>query len=529
MATEVAGAVQKTALGLESSGVSEAINAATFTGALASGEDQGVPTAYLNYLLYDADYKLVDQGYVQVSEVAAVGAKNPDAAPEVLALDVDVKENGYLYAYLSHEATGGAAATGSPSASSSAITANSGLPANGPITNNGTPVHFDDFVVEHEGISIVQQDDYYAFGAPFRQQPGVGLKNKYLYQGKEWQSELNLALYDFHARQYDPYLGRMNSLDPAAAAFDGMSPYVGMGNNPTMYVDPNGEVIHIGLALLGGAAIGAGAGYLYGRSQGYTGHDMGYAMLGGAALGIGIAAGIHTGFFGKVGTGIGNALSQGAGTFDTSIGYAERVFQGVKPFVERGALQVLQHGSIEVGEIFGQEVIRSYSGRVNWRNQEYIKVPDHFIGTGRADPVYVEDMMMGGGSAILKTGIKIVVKSTAKATAKTVAKQASTKLLTQFSQSTLDDAAARTLRLKGPHMFDGKLHPKPYLDQIANRLGGRQNLIRSALEQANGKFPTSGRFELPFSAGGRNLIMRGFVNKGNPIINTIFDPLIPIK
>ena len=68
-------------------------------------------------------------------------------------------------------------------------------------------MHFDDFVVEHEGISIVQQDDYYAFGAPFRQQPGVGLKNKYLYQGKEWQSELNLALYDFHARQYDPYLG----------------------------------------------------------------------------------------------------------------------------------------------------------------------------------------------------------------------------------------------------------------------------------------------------------------------------------
>ena len=108
-------------------------------------------------------------------------------AAEVLALDVAaVEENGYLYAYLSHEVGKGTAAS-SPAASS-AMAANSGLPANGLITSNGTPVHFDDFVVEHEGISIVQQDDraairYYAFGAPFQQQPSVGLKNKYLYQG----------------------------------------------------------------------------------------------------------------------------------------------------------------------------------------------------------------------------------------------------------------------------------------------------------------------------------------------------------
>ena len=374
VATEVAGAVQKTAAGLESSGAAAGLNGATITGALASGEEQGVPTAYLNYLLYDADYQLIDQGYVQVSEAAAVGKKNPEAAPEMLALDVDVKENGYLYAYLSHEATGGAVAN-SPAAS-----ANNIVPANGPVMNNGTPVHFDDFVVEHEGISIVQQDDYYAFGAPFRQQPKVGLKNKYLYQGKEWQSELSLALYDFHARQYDPLLGRMNSLDPMAASFDGMSPYVGMGNNPTMYVDPNGEVIQLGLALLGGAVIGGGAGYLYGRSQGYQGWDMGYAILGGAALGVGVAAGIHTGFFGKVGTGIGNALGQGAGTFDTGIGYAERVFQGVKPFADAGLAQVLPQATTYPNTISSAQIELSPGNWTDYNSYVRSQPPSPYEG-----------------------------------------------------------------------------------------------------------------------------------------------------
>ena len=101
----MAGAAQRTAAGLENGGLSEGVNGLAAGSALASGREAQVPRAYLNYLLYDTDYRLVDQGYVAVSEAAAVDAKHPNAAPEALALDVDIQESGYLYTYLSNEAT----------------------------------------------------------------------------------------------------------------------------------------------------------------------------------------------------------------------------------------------------------------------------------------------------------------------------------------------------------------------------------------------------------------------------------------
>ena len=97
-----------------------------------------------------------------------------------------------------------------------------------------------------------------------------------------------------------------------------------------------------------------------------------------------------------------------------------------------------------------------------------------------------------------------------------------TKLLLEFTSSTLDDATALTLKQKGIHIFANKLHPKPYLNELAIKMGGRQNLIRSALQSANGRFPASGIFELPVHVGGRNLTIRGFINNGKPIINTMF-------
>ena len=42
----------------------------------------------------------------------------------------------------------------------------------------------------------------------------------------------------FEARQYDPVIGRWTSTDPAR---EFASPYVGMGNNPILYSDPDGR------------------------------------------------------------------------------------------------------------------------------------------------------------------------------------------------------------------------------------------------------------------------------------------------
>jgi RHS repeat-associated protein len=61
-----------------------------------------------------------------------------------------------------------------------------------------------------------------------------------LYQGKELQDELGLEIYDFHARGYDPMLGRTWQTDPMSEMFYDHSPYSWVKNNPLLRIDPTG-------------------------------------------------------------------------------------------------------------------------------------------------------------------------------------------------------------------------------------------------------------------------------------------------
>src|SRR5690606_17362802 len=65
---------------------------------------------------------------------------------------------------------------------------------------------------------------------------------QYKYNGKEFQDELNLNLYDFHFRQYMQDLGRTTTLDPMAEMFYSISPYSFLNNNPLRYIDPTGMI-----------------------------------------------------------------------------------------------------------------------------------------------------------------------------------------------------------------------------------------------------------------------------------------------
>jgi RHS repeat-associated protein len=66
-------------------------------------------------------------------------------------------------------------------------------------------------------------------------------KNKYQFGEKELQSDFALDWNDYGARFYDPSVARWWSVDPLVSKHPNMSPYVAMGNNPILFVDPDGR------------------------------------------------------------------------------------------------------------------------------------------------------------------------------------------------------------------------------------------------------------------------------------------------
>ena len=97
-------------------------------------------------------------------------------------------------------------------------------------------------VVADEQGTDRQVTHYYPFGSAFMDGKSPGLQ-PYKYNGKEQDKMHGLNLYDYHARHYDPPLGRFTTIDPLAEKYYNISPYIYVANNPMKFIDPDGKRI----------------------------------------------------------------------------------------------------------------------------------------------------------------------------------------------------------------------------------------------------------------------------------------------
>jgi RHS repeat-associated protein len=186
-----------------------------FAGLQSTSGSTGGPKAYLNWLIFDRNYVLLNGGYTRMS--ATPKEQGQDVAHELMASPtITITQPGYIYIYLSNEET-------SP-----------------------VEVYFDDFRVTNTKSAVVQMDDYYPFGlsiSGLSYQRENSAPQDFKYNGKELQDELGLGWLDYGARMYMPEIGRWTSVDLKAEEYFGFSPYNYVANIPTRLVDPNGMEI----------------------------------------------------------------------------------------------------------------------------------------------------------------------------------------------------------------------------------------------------------------------------------------------
>lgn len=160
---------------------------------------------------------------------------------------------------------------------------------------------------------VVAAYDYLPYGELMRaygSDPQAQVMHRYT--GQEWDEET--GLYNYHARLYDPSIGRFYQPDPQSQYF---SPYKYAGNSPVSLIDPDGELALLILiplmitgasagAYLGGAAANNRwnpADWDFKDSSTYLG--MGGGALAGGLLPVGFAGSVGTiGVWGTIGAGV---------------------------------------------------------------------------------------------------------------------------------------------------------------------------------------------------------------------------------
>ncbi|MGQ8337100.1 DUF6443 domain-containing protein [Sunxiuqinia sp. A32] len=188
----------------------------------------------------------------------------------------------------------------------------------------------------------VQRTDYYPFGMVLAQHnyttfdevktDQLPLENKFLYNGKEWQSDNmgsgGLDWYDYGARFYDPQLGRFHSVDPKATDYYFQSPFVYAANNPIIYIDINGE--------------GPGGGMMFKLRQANNIVN----GLGNVTFGVvgAVGSAIYIGGTGTLGAALGGTAAFGLSVSEVGLGVSQ-IIDAVSALSGNGETTVLQESN----------------------------------------------------------------------------------------------------------------------------------------------------------------------------------------
>jgi RHS repeat-associated protein len=172
-------------------------------------EQNDRPKAYLNFVLFDDEFKLVENnsGTRQVKST-------PDELQELGVEKMAVEKSGFMYVYTSNESQ--------------------------------QDVYFDNVVLGLSSGPLLEETHYYPYGLTMVGISSSALKssnyaeNRVKYNGKEFQNELDINTYDYGARHYDAALGRWMNVDPLAEKSRRWSPYTYAMDNPIYFIDPDG-------------------------------------------------------------------------------------------------------------------------------------------------------------------------------------------------------------------------------------------------------------------------------------------------
>ncbi|WP_341840148.1 glycohydrolase toxin TNT-related protein [Chitinophaga caseinilytica] len=165
------------------------------------------PKAYLNFVLFDEQFKLVE-GSSGVRQVAA----SPDQLQTLAVNNLVMKQSGFLYVYTSNEAP--------------------------------QDIFFDNIILVLAGTPVLEETHYYPFGLVME-----GLSEKVLYnpvnkeqkfQGQPFDDDLGLNWYGFKFRNHDPQIGRFIQADPLSDKYVYNSTYAFSENHVTAHVELEG-------------------------------------------------------------------------------------------------------------------------------------------------------------------------------------------------------------------------------------------------------------------------------------------------